>query len=222
MELLANDCLDQKTLIENLIKASAEFDPVEANRSVKYGQTNFKYANVNDCIAATKAHLLKYNLLLMFITSNNDKLVTVRCKILSPTGSSLLFEPITLTAKSSSATDIGAAITYARRYAIVSALNLAVEEPDIEQIEGAKHPDFETAVIQRQPKAEPVLPPSQVAAIKNDAVKAKLLATIRVLYANSTEQKRDSISNALNFAWAGLNNMSVNELTEIKDAFNDQ
>lgn len=216
-------------LITALIKASHDFKPVTTTRTVKYGNTNFSYANVHDCIMATKDALLKNDIFLSFDTRCHEKEVAVKVVLRHSSGEMFSSEPITLSAKSSSATDIGAAITYARRYAIISALNLAVEEPDIEQIEGSKYEDFESRVIKYdppskpkpEPKPEPApSSPSKIKVMRNDAAIENLMTTIRVLYQQSSEQLRASISNNLNFSWKDLTNMGLTELLEVKEAFN--
>lgn len=211
-------------LIAALVKASQDFKPVTTTRTVKYGNTNFSYANVHDCITATKDALLKNDIFLSFDTMSQDKTVTVKVVLRHSSGEVLTTEPITLSAKSSSATDIGAAITYARRYAIISALNLAVEEPDIEQIEGSRYDDFESKTIRydepKKVESSTIASPSKIKSMRNEMAMDVLLTSIRVLYQQASEEQRTSISNRLSFSWKDLPNMGLNELIEVKEEFN--
>jgi ERF superfamily len=211
-------------LVEALIAASRKFDPVESHRHVKYGTTDFKYANVNDCIVATKKALLENNILLYFITNVVDRIVTVRVRMIHTSGDVWTFDPVSITSKSVEAKEIGATITYARRYALVSALNLAVEEPDVEMIEGAKNKDFhyENTRDKKGEAKETKETKSSVSVVKDEAQKPNMIALIRVLYANASEDDRVRISELLKFSWSDLNHMNMRELHEIKEAFNAQ
>lgn len=115
-----------------LSKAQAEFSPIGKSKTVKFNATQYKYADLADMIKATTPALSKYGL---SITQE-----------LQPSGNELLLEttlmhasgqwrtgvyPVSRCAKPQ---DQGSQITYARKYALQAALNIAADEDDDGQI----------------------------------------------------------------------------------------
>ena len=65
---------DKPNIIEAFIKASKEFKKPKFNQVVKYGATNFKYADLNEIYDCVKEPLLKQGLVIMHDIFEEDGL----------------------------------------------------------------------------------------------------------------------------------------------------
>lgn len=107
---------------------------------------------------------------------------------------------------------LGSLISYLKRYHYAAIFGLAAEDDD-----GAAAVE-EFKVSHKQAPKAPVTKPN-IAASPIET-KESLLEFVRHCFANTTREKRNQISNSLNFEWPDVGSMSIQELREIKDQLN--
>jgi hypothetical protein len=131
----ADPCIGPNLLIDALAKASALFGPIERNkvanvRSEK-GSYSYSYASLDAIIAATKPHLAANGLVIVqsLVPPEQGK-VGIETTMWHRSGQSLSFGVVFMPVAGATPQALGGAITYARRYALCAALNIAAEDDD--------------------------------------------------------------------------------------------
>ena len=134
-------------LVSSLIKARSEFPEIPKNKTAKAGSFSYKYADLGDILPAVVPALLR-NGLTIIQTIDDQKIVTIIAHKSGSTISSSCPLPMTnLTAQ-----QLGAWVTYLKRYSLCAVLNIHPEDDlDGQGAEAAKP----------QPKAAPVVIPKK-------------------------------------------------------------
>lgn len=142
-----------------LAKAQGEFEPPKRTKTAMIrsdkGSYEYKYADLADLVAAVQPSLTKYgiawtqNALVEFL---DGKLVVTVATRLYLGNEVLEFGPLMLPVGQGTPQGIGSAITYAKRYALSSALGVPSEADDDGQAAGQAGPQATSArlVTQRQ------------------------------------------------------------------------
>lgn len=201
---------DTAELAKALVKATLEFDQVLADKKISYNQTRFNYANLDSIIQATRKALANNGLVLTTSVSVEANKVSLKPRLIHASGEWLEYDAFTLKAKSESDKDIGAAITYARRYTQLSILNVYGEEPDIEEIEAGRPAD--RIQPQRVEKKHPTT------ALE---VKDQIIADLREQVGKLSAEDRDKIAKDLKISWSEVKSYEVDCLFAIKAYLKD-
>lgn len=106
---------------------------------------------------------------------------------------------------------LGSLITYLKRYHYSAILGLAAEDDD----GAAAVAEFKASPKAPQKPNTPVTKPNLAASPIE--TKESLLEFVRHCFAKTSREKRNQISNSLNFAWPDVGSMSIQELREIKE-----
>ena len=109
-----------------LAAARKDFPTITKDREVNAGRYTYKYADLGTILEAVTPALREHGIEI-FQSINDDKLVT-RIQLLEGE-SDYLFSTVSLPSGVDSQ-QLGSAVTYARRYAIVTALGLVTEDDD--------------------------------------------------------------------------------------------
>jgi hypothetical protein len=116
---------ERDKIIPALIAAQAEFPTIGKDAS----GYNYKYATLASVVEAVRPTLKEHGLAFAQLVVGSSDLVTI---LMHESGQTLTCHteivPTTLSGKSSAAQQFGAAITYARRYALTAMLGLASDE----------------------------------------------------------------------------------------------
>jgi hypothetical protein len=163
---------DQKMFMNAFIKAQANFTVPVMNAKVKYGTTDFAYADLSACLAAVLPHLNKEGIALFQPISVEDDKISVTTTLVHESG----YE-ITSTYVGSAlgkAQDIGSAITYGRRYGLISLCSIVGEE-DKDGAEAAPVKATNKKAPSGPPKADPA--PAKEAATPKMSPKAEAFVT---------------------------------------------
>lgn len=121
-----------KALLTALVKASQDFGAVEKNTPNAF--TKSKYADLSSVLAAVRQPMLDHGLLIVQspVTKETDRgfVVDIVTTIYHAESGESMEGILTVPATKNDAQGIGSAITYGRRYALVSMLNLSAEDDD--------------------------------------------------------------------------------------------
>ena len=115
---------------------AAAFGEIEAatkdavNPAFKQGNKVSKYADLTAVIAAIKPALIKHSLFFTQHPEPSEKGVTVETWLHHAGGESLALGKLFVPANKNDAQGYGSALTYARRYALVTAFGVPVEDDD--------------------------------------------------------------------------------------------
>lgn len=125
------------------LAAKKEFKKIEKNAVVAFGKTSFRYADLEELFSKTKPALEKHGLIVVQDLSDGpqgERLITTTL-IHAESGESHA-ATTRLCAANESAKEIGAAITYMRRYCYAAKLGLVADEDR----------DAEAASMQKEPE----------------------------------------------------------------------
>jgi len=124
-----------KELHKALLKATPEFPPITFNAAVKYGKTNFQYANITSILDAVQPVLTKHGLTLLHsMDSIEDGIVKFSSILTHAESDQFIKSYIFMRPVSMSPNDMGAVQTYARRYCTVALLALRTVDNDYSEI----------------------------------------------------------------------------------------
>lgn len=185
-----------------LAKAQGAFRPIEKNRSVAIsmksgGSYKFRYADLEELIAATREHLTANGLSIVQLIAG----VQLRTVLMHESGEELISEMPLGAAGGDDIKTFGAKVSYLRRYAYQSLLCLAADDDIDEDGEGAGDTTQKT-IHQKapaQPPAKPAYPDDQFKAnmplwekrISGGKAKhADIITTIESKYTLSEDQKK--------------------------------
>ncbi len=117
-------------IIKILMEARADIEPIKkSGTNPHFGN---KYATRESVIEAVTAPLQKHGFLLMHRTISNEHGKSITTELVHESGESFV-TAIPLVLGKNDMQGLGSAITYARRYGIMSLLNLPAEDDDGEQ-----------------------------------------------------------------------------------------
>lgn len=139
----SSDQIDQ--LAGALAKAQATFDVAkkEHNAEVKMregGAYRYSYADLPIVVAACRKALTDNGIAVIQSASAADRLVSVCTRLVHASGQWISDEdaPLTMTARDSSPQAIGSAVTYARRYALMSMAGVVAADEDDDGAEASR------------------------------------------------------------------------------------
>jgi hypothetical protein len=117
-------------IIAKLMEARADIEPIKkSGTNPHFGN---KYATLESVIEAVTEPLQKHGFLLMHRTISNEHGKSITTELVHESGESFV-TAIPLVLGKNDMQGLGSAITYARRYGIMSLLNLPAEDDDGEQ-----------------------------------------------------------------------------------------
>jgi len=118
-----------------LVSAMGDLSDIRKGKEAKVqmksgGSYGYKYADLADTIQQIRPVLAQHGLaVLQSPVSHDNDTVSIYTTIIHSSGQQLTFGPLTLPA-GRTAQETGSAITYGRRYALLSCLGLAAEDDD--------------------------------------------------------------------------------------------
>jgi hypothetical protein len=175
-------------LVTELAAAQGEFGEVRKTKEADAGRYRYRYASLDDIIAAVRPALSKHGIALTQDVETEPGSVSV-VTILRRGTASLSLAPITLPA-GEDAQAVGSALTYARRYSLATALGITAEEDDDGAASGG---------------APPAAPRVQAPGKKATEAQMKRLHAVARERGVTHEQMRD---------WAG-SHLGIETLTEL-------
>jgi len=117
-----------KAIATALVKARAAFSPALKNATNPHFKN--RYADLGACLDAVEEPLLKNDIFMYQETSEDPTGVTVETVFLHASGEELRCGKLHVTAQKQDPQGYGSALTYARRYSLVTACGIAQEEDD--------------------------------------------------------------------------------------------
>ena len=124
-----------KQLQKALLKATPELPAVTYNAAVKYGKTNFEYANITSILDAVQPVLTKYGLTLFHsMDSIEDGVIKFSATLTHAESDEFVKSYLYMRPISLSPHDCQAAFTYARRGSTVALLALRTVDNDYSEI----------------------------------------------------------------------------------------
>jgi len=117
-----------KQIASAFVKAKREFGPA-LKQSLNPHLKN-KYADLGACLEAVDDALLNNGIALLQETFEDASGVTVETVLLHESGESLRFGKLRVPAVKQDAQGYGSALTYARRYSLITACGIAPEDDD--------------------------------------------------------------------------------------------
>lgn len=122
-----SDTID--ALSASLVKALGEMTDLAKTQTASVGQYSYRYATLADALAMARPILASHGLTITQTAETDDRDVVVWTTILHASGQYVTTRPTRLPA-GKTAQNTGSSVTYARRYALMSALGLATEDDD--------------------------------------------------------------------------------------------
>lgn len=119
---------EMKTIAAAFVKAKREFGPALKDKTNPAFRS--KYADLGACLEAVEDALLAQGIALIQETSLDDSGVTVETVLLHESGESLRFGKLHVPAAKQDPQGYGSALTYARRYSLITACGIAPEDDD--------------------------------------------------------------------------------------------
>jgi len=110
------------------VKAKREFGPALKDKTNPAFRS--KYADLGACLEAVEDALLAQGIALFQETSLDDSGVTVETVLLHESGESMRFGKLHVPASKQDPQGYGSALTYARRYSLITACGIAPEDDD--------------------------------------------------------------------------------------------
>lgn len=145
-----------ENLYEALTKAIWEIEAPSKNKTVNYGRTQFKYADLQSVIEAIKPACNKHGLAVLQLCSTQNQCAIVTTRVIHKSGESL--ETILeLPVPKFDPQGVGSALTYAKRYALCGLFCVASDDDDDAQT--ASPPAFKAATTNLRPN--PTARPAQ-------------------------------------------------------------
>lgn len=150
-----------KNLIAAMLYAQADMPSLIADSTANTGKYKYDYATIDNVLSVVQPALSKHGLLLMQSASTTESgAVVITTSVAHTSGELWTPTPLTIAPEGRGPQDMGKAITYGRRYAIVTMFNLAVADDDANdtKTEITRRP---TAPVQQRqvPKQKPVQQP---------------------------------------------------------------
>lgn len=124
--------MDIKNLAKALMEAEAEMDRLVASSKADTGKYSYKYADLAQVYATVREPLRKHGVVILQGVTNDTATgaVTVDCTLMHCDSGEFKTDALALIPSQNTPQAIGSAISYARRYLLVTMLNLAPEDDD--------------------------------------------------------------------------------------------
>lgn len=126
----ATSKIEAQSLASAMAAAFAEIEGVTKSATGQVGQQKYKYADLGSVIDAIKPALIAHNLYFTQRPQPSDGGITVETVIGHAGGEELSLGSLFVPANKNDAQAYGSALTYARRYALVTAFGVPVEDDD--------------------------------------------------------------------------------------------
>jgi len=111
-----------------LAEAQGEYPPITKDKEADAGTYKYKYADLGDVLAAIRPVLAKHGLALIQPTIIDAGTIFVRSRVIHKSGQWIESEFPVAAYSGARHQQVGAALSYARRYAACSLLSIAAEE----------------------------------------------------------------------------------------------
>jgi len=118
------------TLHSAMALAFGEIESATKSATGQVGQQKYKYASLTGVIEAIKPALIKHNLFFTQHPVPHDRGVQIETLLHHASGESMSLGALFVPASKQDAQGFGSAMTYARRYALVTAFGVPVEDDD--------------------------------------------------------------------------------------------
>jgi hypothetical protein len=118
------------TLHSAMALAFGEIEGATKSATGQVGQQKYKYASLTGVIEAIKPALIKHNLFFTQRPVPHDRGVQIETLLHHASGESMFLGALFVPASKQDAQGFGSAMTYARRYALVTAFGVPVEDDD--------------------------------------------------------------------------------------------
>lgn len=115
---------------EDLAKAQAEYEAAIKDNIAEGTKFSYSYAGLDNVISAVRPALNKYGIYLLQNTATEKKEVSVSTSFLHSSGMKLETSKLKLELEKTDAQSLGSALTYLRRYSLLSACGIAPEDDD--------------------------------------------------------------------------------------------
>lgn len=122
--------IEADTLANAMAAAFAEIDGATKSMTGQVGQQKYKYADLTSVIEAIKPALIKHSLFFTQHPEPHEKGVCIETILHHAGGEHFSLGKLFVPAKNQDAQGFGSALTYARRYALVTAFGVPVEDDD--------------------------------------------------------------------------------------------
>ena len=126
----ATSKIEAETLYSAMAAAFAEIESATKAAPGQVGQQKYKYADLTSVIEAIKPALVKHNLFFTQCPEPVDGGVCIATHLYHVNGHNLPLGKLFVPANKNDAQSFGSALTYARRYALVTAFGVPVEDDD--------------------------------------------------------------------------------------------
>jgi hypothetical protein len=146
---MSEEVIKTNELIKALIEAESEYTKIELNKTGQVGNAKFKYADLTSVFNATKPALRKHGLKVIGVLGQNDNGDNVLTMTLMHVSGQSISSQVRFPSTISKSTELGAVLTYMRRYLYCTLLGVAGEE----DVEGDNLDDCDK-VIEAAPKEE--------------------------------------------------------------------
>lgn len=155
-----------------MVAAKKAFGPVVKDHKARIksdkASYDYSYADLAAVLEACEEHLLNAGIFVAQESVADGARVTVSLRMVhAGSGQWIEYEPLTMTASNATPQQLGSAITYARRYQLVTALGLAPQDDDGAAASANDRPAYDDARRQRPQQTQ--RPPAQTAAPAADA-----------------------------------------------------
>ena len=125
--------MTEKTIFERFIAAQAEIGAVAKAQAANAGKARYRYADISDVLLMVRPVLNKHGLCLMQKTETSESTVTVETFLYDAQGNELRSGGFTVSTHGLMQSGVqahGSAITYARRYSLVTFIGVAYGDDD--------------------------------------------------------------------------------------------
>jgi hypothetical protein len=122
--------VEAESLAQAMAMAFAEIEAATKATAGQVGQQKYKYADLTSVIEAIKPALVAHNLFFTQSPRPNDRGVEIETIVHHAGGECLSLGSLFVPAANNNAQGFGSALTYARRYALVTAFGVPVEDDD--------------------------------------------------------------------------------------------
>jgi hypothetical protein len=127
-ELAAMDAINQMPLSHALVKALAEIEGVTKDKVNPHFKS--KYADLSSVLETVRPVFARYNMAVTQETAPSEDGVIVETVVLHTSGEERRFGKLYVPANKRDAQGAGSALTYARRYSLMTALGIPAEDDD--------------------------------------------------------------------------------------------
>lgn len=146
--------VEAESLAHAMAQAFAEIDAATKSTSGQVGQQRYKYADITSVIEAIKPALVNHSLFFTQQTRPHERGVEVETVLHHAGGEAISLGSLFVPADKQNAQGFGSALTYARRYALVTAFGVPVEDDDGKAASQPRSPRQEQETDTPQGRAE--------------------------------------------------------------------